>query len=191
VLITTKGEGIALGIAQMSTVEMSSCDHGVVAKIKRCIMERDLYPRRWGLGSTALEKKKLKAEGKLDKFGRPNDATPTSWSTNYKDYSALENGNAADTQVGEKTTVSDVLAAPPVHPAVNVPADEDEAEREIVMTESTPVKEGDFAAEAKKEKRKKHEGETPEERAERKRRRKEKKGKKGKGERTEGKEEGE
>ena len=64
--MTTKGEAIALGIAQMSTVEMSSCDHGVVAKIKRCIMERDLYPRRWGLGPTALEKKKLKSDGKLD-----------------------------------------------------------------------------------------------------------------------------
>lgn len=55
-----------LGIAQMSTVELSSCDHGVVAKVKRCIMERDLYPRRWGLGPTALEKKKLKSDGKLD-----------------------------------------------------------------------------------------------------------------------------
>lgn len=66
VLMTTKGEAIALGIAQMSTVELSSCDHGVVAKVKRCIMERDLYPRRWGLGPVALEKKKLKTDGKLD-----------------------------------------------------------------------------------------------------------------------------
>lgn len=64
--MTTKGEAIALGIAQMSTVELSSCDHGVVAKVKRCIMERDLYPRRWGLGPTALEKKKMKSDGKLD-----------------------------------------------------------------------------------------------------------------------------
>lgn len=66
VLMTTKGEAIALGIAQMSTVELSSCDHGVVAKVKRCIMERDTYPRRWGLGPVALEKKKMKADGKLD-----------------------------------------------------------------------------------------------------------------------------
>lgn len=66
VLITTKGEAIALGIAQMSTVELSSCDHGVVAKVKRCIMERDLYPRRWGLGPVAIEKKKMKSDGKLD-----------------------------------------------------------------------------------------------------------------------------
>jgi H/ACA ribonucleoprotein complex subunit 4 len=66
VLMTTKGEAIALGISQMSTVELSTCDHGVVAKVKRCIMERDLYPRRWGLGPVALEKKKMKADGKLD-----------------------------------------------------------------------------------------------------------------------------
>jgi H/ACA ribonucleoprotein complex subunit 4 len=64
--MTTKGEAIALGIAQMSTVEMTTCDHGVVAKIKRVIMERDLYPKRWGLGPVALEKKKLKADGMLD-----------------------------------------------------------------------------------------------------------------------------
>ena len=49
VMITTKGEAIALGIAQMTTAVMATCDHGVVAKIKRVIMERDTYPRRWGL----------------------------------------------------------------------------------------------------------------------------------------------
>ena len=66
VLMTTKGEAIALGVAQMSTVELSSCDHGVVAKVKRCIMERDLYPKRWGMGPVALEKKKMKSDGQLD-----------------------------------------------------------------------------------------------------------------------------
>ena len=66
VLMTTKGEAIAIGVSQMSTVELTTCDHGVVAKVKRCIMERDLYPRRWGLGPVALEKKKLKSAGKLD-----------------------------------------------------------------------------------------------------------------------------
>lgn len=59
VLMTTKGEAIAIGIAQMSAVELSTCSHGVVAKVKRCIMERDVYPRRWGLGPTALKKKKV------------------------------------------------------------------------------------------------------------------------------------
>lgn len=47
VMITTKGEAIAVGIAQMTTAVMATVDHGVVAKIKRVIMERDTYPRRY------------------------------------------------------------------------------------------------------------------------------------------------
>lgn len=86
VLMTTKGEAIALAIAQMSTVELATCDHGVVAKVKRCIMERDTYPRRWGLGPKALEKKKMVKEGKLGKYGEKIDATPAEWSRDYVDY---------------------------------------------------------------------------------------------------------
>ena len=76
VIMTTKGEAVAIGIAQMTTATMVSCDHGVAAKIKRVIMERDTYPRRWGLGPQALKKKQLIAEGLLDKHGKPNDKTP-------------------------------------------------------------------------------------------------------------------
>ncbi|KAJ5150513.1 uncharacterized protein N7500_010702 [Penicillium coprophilum] len=95
VLMTTKGEAIAIGIAQMSTVELTTCDHGVVAKVKRCIMERDLYPRRWGLGPTALEKKKMKTAGTLDKYGRTNEATPAAWKNEYKDFNLPLTGTAA------------------------------------------------------------------------------------------------
>lgn len=43
--------GYALSaVALMTTAVISTCDHGVVAKIKRVIMERDTYPRKWGLG---------------------------------------------------------------------------------------------------------------------------------------------
>ncbi|KAG8688303.1 centromere/microtubule-binding protein cbf5, partial [Ceratobasidium sp. 423] len=88
VLMTTKGEAIALAIAQMSTADLASCDHGVVAKVKRCIMERDTYPRRWGLGPRALEKKKMVKDGKLDKHGRAiQGVTPASWTKEYVDYS--------------------------------------------------------------------------------------------------------
>ncbi|KAH9937547.1 putative rRNA pseudouridine synthase [Fomitopsis serialis] len=91
VLMTTKGEAIALAIAQMSTVELATCDHGVVAKVKRCIMERDTYPRRWGLGPKALEKKKLVKDGKLSKFGEKIEGvTPAEWSKDYVDYSREE-----------------------------------------------------------------------------------------------------
>ncbi|KAI8958635.1 putative rRNA pseudouridine synthase [Daldinia sp. FL1419] len=152
VLMTTKGEAIALGIAMMSTVEMSSCDHGVVAKVKRCIMERDLYPRRWGLGPTATEKKKLKASGKLDKFGRANEATPAKWTSEYKDYSAPADGAAA--------------------PAADVSMTEAPAQTPAKEVASSPAP---VAAEDDKKKRKKHDGETAEEKAERKKRKAEKK----------------
>ena len=54
VLITTKGEAIAIGIAQLTSSEIISCDHGLVAKSKRVIMDRETYPRKWGLGPRAV-----------------------------------------------------------------------------------------------------------------------------------------
>jgi H/ACA ribonucleoprotein complex subunit 4 len=160
VLITTKGEAIAIGIAMMSAVEMTTCDHGVVAKVKRCIMERDLYPRRWGLGPTAAEKKKLKADGKLDKYGRPNDATPAKWTDSYTDYSA-----AAATAAAKPTEAAAADLPQTVAPAAVV--------AEAPKTPKTPKDEA-----VSDKKRKKHEGETAEEKAERKRRKAEKKAKK-------------
>jgi H/ACA ribonucleoprotein complex subunit 4 len=71
VLMTTKGEAIAIGIAQMTTSVMATCDHGIVAKIKRVVMERDTYPRRWGLGPVASKKKAMIAAGQLDKRDKP------------------------------------------------------------------------------------------------------------------------
>lgn len=82
VLMTTKGEAVALGIAEMTTAVMATCDHGVVAKIKRVVMDRDTYPRKWGLGPRASMKKKLIGEGKLDKHGKPNEKTPQEWVRN-------------------------------------------------------------------------------------------------------------
>ncbi|CAN6185093.1 unnamed protein product [Urochloa humidicola] len=82
VLMTTKGEAIAIGIAEMTTAVMATCDHGAVAKIKRVVMDRDTYPRKWGLGPVALKKKKLIAEGLLDKHGKPNEKTPAEWLRN-------------------------------------------------------------------------------------------------------------
>ncbi|KAG4945424.1 hypothetical protein JHK87_041431 [Glycine soja] len=82
VLMTTKGEAIALGIAEMTTAVMATCDHGVVAKIKRVVMDRDTYPRKWGLGPRASMKKRLISEGKLDKHGKPNEKTPQEWLRN-------------------------------------------------------------------------------------------------------------
>jgi len=86
VVCTTKGEAICIALAQMTTATMASCDHGVVAKIKRVIMERDTYPRKWGLGPTASIKKTMIKEGKLDKYGKPNESTPPNWKQSYTDY---------------------------------------------------------------------------------------------------------
>ncbi|XP_049934561.1 H/ACA ribonucleoprotein complex subunit 4-like [Nymphaea colorata] len=82
VLMTTKGEAIALGIAEMTTAVMATCDHGVVARIKRVVMDRDTYPRKWGLGPRASMKKKMIVEGLLDKHGKPNEKTPAEWLRN-------------------------------------------------------------------------------------------------------------
>jgi len=87
VLITTKGEAIALAIAQMTSSLMATCEHGVVAKIKRVIMERETYPKKWGLGPRAKAKKDMIAKGLLDKHGKPNEKTPNNWTSSYIDYS--------------------------------------------------------------------------------------------------------
>ena len=76
VIITTKGEAVAIAIAEMTSSVLASCNHGVVCKTKRVIMDRETYPRKWGLGPYALQKKKLIKEGKLDKYGKINEKTP-------------------------------------------------------------------------------------------------------------------
>lgn len=83
VIMTTKGEAICIAIAQMSTATIASVDHGVVAKSKRVIMERDVYGRKWGLGPVASKKKQMVKDGLLDKFGKPNDKTPSSWGKEF------------------------------------------------------------------------------------------------------------
>merc|ERR1719334_1395968 len=47
VIVSTKGEAVCLATATMTSSTISACDHGTVAKIKRVLMERDLYPRQW------------------------------------------------------------------------------------------------------------------------------------------------
>jgi len=146
VLMTTKGEAIALAIAQMPASVMITCDHGVVAKIKRVIMERDTYPRRWGLGPKAKARKVLIAEGKLDKYGRSNEKTPESWLAGYVDYAPVPPPQQQEATNG-KTAV----------PATQVPITSQGTEvKEEEMEEASPEKE-----EPKKEKKKKDKKEIP------------------------------
>jgi len=93
VIVTTKGEAVALAIGQMTTAVMATCDHGVCAKLKRVIMERDTYPRKWGLGPRASKKKTMIKEGLLDKYGKPNEKTPKNWNAAVDDFNV---GTKAD-----------------------------------------------------------------------------------------------
>lgn len=76
VMMTCKGEGIAIGVAQLSSAVMAQVDHGVAAVIKRCIMDRDTYSGKiWGLGEYAMMKKELIAAGQLNEKGRAHRET--------------------------------------------------------------------------------------------------------------------
>ncbi|CAF0793212.1 unnamed protein product [Rotaria sordida] len=88
VITTTKGEAVALGIALMTTATMATCDHGIAAKIKRVVMERDTYPRKWGYGPVASKKKLMIKDGILGKFGKPTEQTPKNWREMLFDVSA-------------------------------------------------------------------------------------------------------
>jgi len=143
VIVTTKGEAIALAIAQMTTAVMSTCDHGVVAKIKRVIMERDIYPRKWGLGPIASKKKGMIKEGLLDKYGKPNEKTPKDWVKQLDKSLAKkeENGHA---EVEEEA------------PAKKRKHDKPEKAEEMEVAQE---EEGDEEQKVKKHKKKKNKGE--------------------------------
>ena len=173
----------------MTTVELATCDHGVVAKVKRCIMERDTYPRRWGLGPKAVEKKKMIKDGKLGKHGEKIEGvTPAEWSKDYIDY------NRDDLAAGPST-----LTPAPVPSAVPMSVDQPEVKND---RETSPEKK---EKKEKKRKRKSEAGEadvsmaasdgekkeTEEEKAERKRRKAEKKAAKAAAALEEGAEDGE
>uniref|UniRef100_A0A8C9XHV4 H/ACA ribonucleoprotein complex subunit DKC1 n=1 Tax=Sander lucioperca TaxID=283035 RepID=A0A8C9XHV4_SANLU len=118
VVITTKGEAICTAVALMTTAVISTCDHGIVAKIKRVIMERDTYPRKWGLGPKASQKKMMIQKGLLDKHGKPNGSTPSEWKKDYVDYSDVTNDSLTfDLQRKRETVDSDSDAPTPSTPS--------------------------------------------------------------------------
>lgn len=99
----------------------------------------------------------------LQKYGRPNEATPAKWHAEYKDFNApLENGTAASSKPTKPTSTS-------------AGANQEQGQvADIAKLPSEPqssrVKEEDDS-----KKRKRHDGETEEERTERKRKKQEKK----------------
>lgn len=178
VICTTKGEAVCLAIAQMTTATMASCDHGVVAKIKRVIMERDTYPRKWGLGPKASAKKALIASGKLDKYGRPNENTPKEWLTGFVDYNAKKpaaavapqsNTNGNNTEEAKKRKLSvcsqdDSTAVAEASPDTDKSekkkkkkhkADKEAADVSVVEEETAAVAEAEAEPEGEKKEKKK------------------------------------
>lgn len=156
VIMTTKGEAVALAIAEMNTAVMATCDHGRVARIKRVVMERDLYPRRWGLGPVASKKKALKQVGKLDKYGKPNEKTPADWAGVQPDLSRPE--PAAPTPAAPAAAAPVPVPAPAPTTPNGKGAEDSGSDGEVVEGGATPM-----------------ETDTPESKEERKRRKKEKK----------------
>jgi len=148
ILMTTKGEAIALAIAHMTTSTIATCDHGIVAKTKRVIMERDVYDRKWKLGPFAKKKETLKTEGKLDKYGRVTESTPEAWKLLFGE---PEKGTSIKA-VANKLGVSEEL------PKQN--GDSKKSKKAVESEESEeekPAKKTDKKAEKAKEKEKKKE----------------------------------
>ncbi|XP_032994081.1 H/ACA ribonucleoprotein complex subunit DKC1 [Lacerta agilis] len=146
VVITTKGEAICTAIALMTTAVISTCDHGVVAKIKRVIMERDTYPRKWGLGPKASQKKMMIKQGLLDAHGKPNEKTPQAWKTDYVDYNRV---------AGKEKVKEEVAQEEPERPTKR--KREIESDGEPGAAASSPPASPELQAEIKKAKKKKKE----------------------------------
>ncbi|KAM3827425.1 H/ACA ribonucleoprotein complex subunit DKC1 isoform 2-T3 [Vipera latastei] len=148
VVITTKGEAICIAIALMTTAVISTCDHGVVAKIKRVIMERDTYPRKWGLGPKASQKKMMIKQGLLDARGKPNEKTPQAWKNDYVDY------NRVSVKKEEKTEPEEVQEPPEKMPKKKRKIESDGDQEPVALSVPSSPEE---QAETKKKKKKKKE----------------------------------
>lgn len=159
VIMTTKGEAVALGIAQMTTSVMATCDHGVVAKIKRVIMDRDVYPKSWGLGPRAQLKKKMIADQQLDKYGKPNEKTPKDWVASYVELG----GNKSNDHIKVAGTATSIpLAASAASEAAPSNMDVDSEEEKPKVKKEKKEKKDKKDKKDKKEKKRKHESDDEE-----------------------------
>jgi len=86
----------------MTTSTIATCDHGIVARTKRVIMDRDVYDKKWKLGPFAKKKEELKSDGKLDKYGRIVDSTPEAWKMLFGDAEKAVNIKEVAAAVGNK-----------------------------------------------------------------------------------------
>merc|ERR1712086_133672 len=110
------------------------------------IMERDTYPRKWGLGPKAAFKKDMIKKGKLDKYGKPNENTPADWRNSYVDYNIKTESNG-DSSEPKTAVVAEVEVK-------KGPADETKKRKAVSSSDDEGTTEA-AKAEIKKEKKKK------------------------------------
>ncbi len=55
-ILTQKGEGVGVGIAQLGAEQMVEAKDGIAAIPERVLMPQGTYPRSWGRGATEAEK---------------------------------------------------------------------------------------------------------------------------------------
>jgi len=165
VVVSPKGEAVCLAYAQMTTLQMATVEHGVAAKIKRVIMDRVDYPKRWGLGPHAQLKKKMIAAGELDKHGKPNDKTPADWVKENPDihtepFTVKTEKDPVhkyiDGETEEQLAAKAEAAKPKVKKEDDVKAPAEEAtEVKAAEAKATEVKATEVKVEKKKKKKKK------------------------------------
>ena len=95
----------------MTTSTIATCDHGIVARTKRVIMDRDIYDKKWKLGPFAKKKEDLKTQGKLDKYGRVVDKTPEAWKMLFGDSEKATNVNEVAAAVASSAPKAAAKAA--------------------------------------------------------------------------------
>ena len=166
VVITTKGEAVCLAIGIMTSGQMATCDHGKVAKIKRVIMERDLYPRQWGKGPKASLKKAMIKSGLLNKFGKKNDSTPAEWRDGITQNLKGINKNRLDElsevlqefKAKKEALKADVIAQVPATEGMDMSPKKKKAKVET-MDEEVVAEDGEKKKKKKSKKEKKSKGE--------------------------------
>jgi len=173
VLITTKGEAVCLGIAQMTCFDMTFSKNGIVAKIKRVIMDRDLYPRRWGLSPRSVLKKSYIADGKLNKYGKPNENTPASYLEEYIPMSSAGSGVTSTPNTNNSNNNSSTPSLTKISKPVEVV--ESMALDLTSSAPTTPVKEKKAKKDKKKDKKDKKDKKERKEKREEKREEKKRK----------------
>ncbi|AFP65701.1 pseudouridylate synthase (nucleomorph) [Chroomonas mesostigmatica CCMP1168] len=78
ILLSTKGEMIALGKSKLNTNSIFKLDVGLCVFVTSIIMEKDYYPKRWGFGIVATKKNLLISSG-IQIYFKKKKITPKKW----------------------------------------------------------------------------------------------------------------